>query len=72
MSLETLVQSVPIATFDQLAAGDVLFIDSSHVSKIGSDVNHLFFDVLPAGSGLLLRSLLDGGRLSVLGKGQQG
>lgn len=45
--LETLVQSVPIATFDQLAAGDVLFIDSSHVSKIGSDVNHLFLDVLP-------------------------
>jgi hypothetical protein len=25
----------------------VLFIDSSHVSKIGSDVNRLFFDVLP-------------------------
>ena len=26
---------------------DVLFIDSSHVSKCGSDVNHLFFEVLP-------------------------
>ncbi len=26
---------------------DILFIDSSHVSKTGSDVNFLFFDVLP-------------------------
>ncbi len=28
-------------------AGDVLFIDSSHVSKMGSDVNHILFNVLP-------------------------
>ena len=33
--------------FTELAAGDILFIDSSHVSKAGSDVNFLFFDVLP-------------------------
>ncbi len=33
--------------FDVLEAGDILFIDSSHVSKVGSDVNLLFFDVLP-------------------------
>jgi len=33
--------------FGQLAAGDVLFIDSSHVSRIGSDVNYLFLEVLP-------------------------
>jgi hypothetical protein len=26
---------------------DVLFIDSSHVAKTGSDVNFLYFDVLP-------------------------
>jgi hypothetical protein len=25
----------------------VLFVDSSHVAKTGSDVNHLCFDVLP-------------------------
>ena len=25
----------------------MLFIDSSHVSKTGSDVNHLFFQVVP-------------------------
>jgi len=41
------VQDVPLQEFDALAAGDVLFIDSSHVSKAGSDVNHLFFEVLP-------------------------
>jgi hypothetical protein len=41
------VQEVPLEVFDALRDGDVLFIDSSHVSKIGSDVNHLFFRVLP-------------------------
>jgi hypothetical protein len=41
------VQDVPLEAFDALAAGDVLFIDSSHVSKVGSDVNHLLFKVLP-------------------------
>lgn len=33
--------------FGQLAAGDILFIDSTHVSRIGSDVNRLILDVLP-------------------------
>ncbi|WP_344879785.1 class I SAM-dependent methyltransferase [Allokutzneria multivorans] len=41
------VQDVPVDTFDQLRSGDLLFIDSTHVSKAGSDVNYLFFDVLP-------------------------
>jgi predicted O-methyltransferase YrrM len=45
--IKTLVQNVPLDTFAQLDANDVLFIDSSHVSKIGSDVNYLFFEVLP-------------------------
>ncbi len=40
-------EHVPATTFEQLVAGDVLFIDSSHVCKTGSDVNFLFFDVLP-------------------------
>lgn len=35
------------ALFEELQSGDVLFIDSSHVSKTGSDVNYLFFDLLP-------------------------
>lgn len=42
------VQDIPIREFESLAAGDVLFIDSSHVAKTGSDVNYLIFDVLPA------------------------
>ncbi|QMV44977.1 class I SAM-dependent methyltransferase [Cohnella cholangitidis] len=41
------LQDVDIALFDELEAGDILFIDSSHVSKIGSDVNRLIFDILP-------------------------
>ncbi len=42
------VQDVPLAEFQKLEAGDILFLDSSHVAKVGSDVNHLFFEVLPA------------------------
>ena len=34
-------------SFDQLGANDILFVDSSHVSRIGSDVNILFLEVLP-------------------------
>jgi predicted O-methyltransferase YrrM len=45
--VEQLVQDVPIATFDRLEAGDILFIDSSHVAKSGSDVNWLYHEVLP-------------------------
>ncbi|HVE47721.1 MAG TPA: class I SAM-dependent methyltransferase [Acidimicrobiales bacterium] len=41
------VQTVPTDEFIRLEAGDMLFIDSSHVSKTGSDVNHLVFRVLP-------------------------
>jgi predicted O-methyltransferase YrrM len=43
----TKVQEVPLAHFDQLEAGDLLFIDSSHVVKTGSDLQFLLFDVLP-------------------------
>lgn len=45
--IETPVQSVPLTEFGALDAGDILFIDSSHVSKTGSDVNFLYFQVLP-------------------------
>jgi hypothetical protein len=38
---------VPVATFEELGPGDVLFIDSSHVSKTGSDVTWLYLSVLP-------------------------
>ena len=42
------VQAVPLEQFEVLGPGDVLFIDSTHVSKTESDVNFLFFEVLPA------------------------
>jgi hypothetical protein len=45
--IEDKVQNVPLAEFTNLQAGDILFIDSSHVAKTGSDVNFLYFEVLP-------------------------
>jgi len=33
--------------FESLAAGDVLFVDSSHIAMPGTDVDRLFLDVLP-------------------------
>ncbi len=42
------VQDVPLSTFARLKGGDILFIDSSHVSKVGSDVNYLLSEVLPS------------------------
>ena len=41
------VQSVPIERFAALGANDVLFIDSSHMLKTGSDVHCLVTEVLP-------------------------
>ncbi|MDB6093834.1 MAG: hypothetical protein JWM32_1396 [Verrucomicrobia bacterium] len=46
--VERRVQDVPLELFAALEENDVLFIDSSHVSKVGSDVNRLFFDILPS------------------------
>ena len=40
-------QQVGLEPFRQLQAGDFLFIDSSHVSKTGSDVNFLYLEVIP-------------------------
>jgi hypothetical protein len=45
--IEKPVQEVPLTEFDKLRQGDVLFVDSTHVSKIGSDVNFLILEVLP-------------------------
>jgi predicted O-methyltransferase YrrM len=45
--IERKVQEVPIDTFSALRAGDLLFIDSTHVIKCGSDVQFLMFEVLP-------------------------
>jgi hypothetical protein len=42
--LEAKVQEVDLSLFDD---ADILFIDSSHVAKLGSDVNHEMFEILP-------------------------
>lgn len=42
------LQEVPLETFSRLEANDILFIDSCHVAKMGSDVNDCFFRILPA------------------------
>jgi hypothetical protein len=41
------LQDVALGEFEALRANDILFIDSTHVSKIDSDVNYLFFEILP-------------------------
>jgi hypothetical protein len=42
------VQSVPLEVFERLQANDILFIDSTHVVKTGSDVVHELANVLPS------------------------
>lgn len=41
------VETVPLETFDALDRNDILFIDSSHAAKFGSDVCFEFLEVLP-------------------------
>lgn len=41
------VQDVDPTVFRSLQANDILFVDSTHVSKAGSDVNYIFFEILP-------------------------
>lgn len=45
--IEKSVQSTPIARFEELQAGDVLFIDSTHVVALGSDVVYEYLEILP-------------------------
>ena len=45
--IEKAVQEVELELFQTLDAGDILFVDSSHVVKIGSDVAHIIFEILP-------------------------
>ncbi|MFM0264767.1 class I SAM-dependent methyltransferase [Paraburkholderia sediminicola] len=46
--IEARVQDVDLSVFSTLKENDILFVDSTHVSKIGSDVNRLFFEILPS------------------------
>jgi hypothetical protein len=41
------VQEVALEEFEALEENDILFIDSSHVLKIGSDVQYLYLEVIP-------------------------
>jgi predicted O-methyltransferase YrrM len=48
-SLEAVkAQDVPLDVFTSLQEGDVLFVDTTHSVKLGSDVNRIVLDVLPA------------------------
>ena len=44
---ECTLQSMPFSFFEQLQENDILFIDSSHVSKVNSDVNYYLFEIFP-------------------------
>jgi predicted O-methyltransferase YrrM len=46
--LEQPVQDVDRSLFTTLQANDLLFVDSSHVMKPGSDVSTILFELLPA------------------------
>lgn len=41
------LQDVPVAEFERLEPRDILFIDSTHVSKLNSDVNYFLFEIFP-------------------------
>jgi hypothetical protein len=46
--IESIVQEVPISAFSVLEKDDILFIDSTHVLKTGSDVHYTLFSILPS------------------------
>jgi len=46
--LKQQVEVTDLSTFEALSENDILFIDSSHVCKIGSDVNFEVLEVLPS------------------------
>jgi hypothetical protein len=45
--IKSIVQDVSISEFQNLENGDFLFIDSSHFVSTGSDLEFIFFEVLP-------------------------
>ena len=45
--IERPVQDVSLDFFEELGDGDILFIDSTHVLKIGSDVQYEYLEILP-------------------------
>ena len=45
--LEAPLQTIGDDLFRSLQANDILLVDSTHVAKVGSDVNRIVFEVLP-------------------------
>jgi hypothetical protein len=45
--IRALFQDAGDAAFAELASGDILFVDSSHVAMPGTDVDRVFLDVVP-------------------------
>jgi hypothetical protein len=46
-SIPSRLQDVDLGKFKELQANDIVFIDSTHICKINSDVNRIIFDILP-------------------------
>lgn len=45
--IEKCLETIKLDEFAKLEEGDILFIDSSHVSKLDSDVNYYLFNIFP-------------------------
>lgn len=45
--IQNKVEDLDIEFFQKLGPADILFIDTSHVVRIGGDVNYLFLEVIP-------------------------
>ena len=41
-------QNIPLSEFKELKENDIIFIDSSHVLKLGSDVKYEYLEILPS------------------------
>jgi predicted O-methyltransferase YrrM len=54
-----LLGEVDPSLFEGLAAGDMLFVDSSHVAMPGTDVDRVFLDILPRLAGGVIVHLHD-------------
>jgi predicted O-methyltransferase YrrM len=46
--IPTKAQDLDQSIFGELEANDILFVDSTHVSKLNSDVNKIVFEILPS------------------------
>ncbi len=42
------IQNINVEYFQELNTNDILFIDTSHVLKVGSDLSTIFFKIIPA------------------------